>query len=158
MAELVAAVEYAEKVGGVNPYWGWDADTRREFREYHSAMHSGKATPPTEQAQPEAQEEGAIVNQDDEDINGSIAQSDDEPDQAVAEEDGDNNGESAEKHGEVQPARKKKTSRWVEYCGMAREQLRKETGKQKIPQSDVFALSRKWMCEDGWMQPKGDQQ
>ena len=155
MAELVAAVEYAEKVGGVNPFWGWDQDTRRLFREYHSAMNSDKTTPPTEQIQPGAQQEDAIVNQDDADIDAAIAQSDEEPDQTVAEEDDDGSGESAEKHEEAQPVRKQ--SRWVEYCGMAREQLRETTAKPK--QKDVFALSRKWLIEDGWKKPEaGDQQ
>ena len=149
MAELVAAVEYAEKVGAVNPFWGWDQDTRRLFREYHKAMHSDKATPPTEQIQPGAQQEDAIINQNDDDITNALAQSDDEPDPTVAEEDGDKDGQSAEKHEEVQPVRKKKNSRWIEYCGLAREQLRKETGKQKIPQSDVFALSRRWIAHSG---------
>ena len=153
MAELVAAVEYAEKVGGVNPFWGWDQDTRRLFREYHSAMNSDKTTPPTEQIQPEAQQENTIANEDDADIDTALAQSDEEADPAVAEEDGDNNGESAEKHEEVQPVRKK--SRWIEYCGMARDQLRETTAKPK--QKDVFQLARAWLVEDGWRQPESNQ-
>ena len=47
MAELVAAVDYAEKTGASNPYWSWDQDTRREFREYHSAMHTTATAPTT---------------------------------------------------------------------------------------------------------------
>ena len=34
---------------------------------------------------------------------------------------------------------------------IAREELRSETGKQTIPQKEVFALARRYMVEAGWM-------
>ena len=64
---------------------------------------------------------------------------------------GSEEGEPAVTQEQQPPPQRKKNSKWIEYTQIAREELRNETGKQKVPQKDVFARARAYMIEDNWM-------
>ena len=146
MDDLVNAIDAAE-IHAQNPYWSMDAQTREEYKRYYAARNR-PATPTPD---------GADGGDDDEcDVGGEEEGGDEEGDVDEAEprtevEEGEAAATAAQQPpAEPQPQRKK-NSKWIEYTQIAREEMKQETGKQKIPQKDVFARARAYMVEDGWM-------
>ena len=153
MADLVAAVEHAETHGSVNPYWSWDADTRREYREFHSAKHAATHTNTTKQRAPVPE-----ATQEEEE---STVQSDDEVGtELVAEDKQQGEDDAAEVRTEVEPAaaaqpkrqRSAKQQRYQDYLSIARDELKKQDPSRKtIPHGECHAKCKELLTEDGWI-------
>jgi hypothetical protein len=146
--DLVAAIEHASAAASSNVYWGWDQQKRGEYKSYHAALNT----------------EPDIGGGDDDDGDDASecepevpSENEEEPEEESATARVDvQEGDTAEpppppppQH-QQQPAVRKKNSRWIDYTQIAREELRQSTGRQKVPQKEVFALARKYYVEDGW--------
>ena len=142
--DLVDAVEYAKEEGSKNPYWTWDQSRRDEFKNYRAALRA------------QEEQQHAIHAEGDEDVDVQdglddiLAEcsppppADDDTTTTTQEDDDDAVVE--------EPAPKKAPSKWIEYCGYAREALKEGGGKPT--QKEVFAKAREWLIEDRWMKPK----
>ena len=150
MADLVAAVEHAETHGSVNPYWSWDADTRREYREFHSAKHAATHTNTAKQRAPvpaPIAEEESTVQSDDEVGTELVAKDKGEDDAAEVRTE-------VEPAAEAQPKRQRsaKQQRYQDYLFIARDELKKENPSRKtIPHGECHTKCKELLTEDGWI-------
>ena len=136
--DLVDAVEYAKEEGSKNPYWTWDQARRDEFKSYRAALRA--------QEEQQREEEG----DDDHGIDDILAECSPSPHDTAAQPEEEE--EEEEQQQQPEPAPKKAPSKWIEYCGYAREALKEGGGKPT--QKQVFAKAREWLIEDRWMKPK----
>ena len=143
--DLVDAVEYAKEEGSKNPYWTWDQSRRDEFKSYRAALRAQEHE--QQHAIHEDRDEDVDVQDDLDDILAECSPpppADDDTTTTTQEDDDDAVVE--------EPAPKKAPSKWIEYCGYAREALKEGGGKPT--QKEVFAKAREWLIEDKWMKPK----
>jgi hypothetical protein len=142
--DLVDAIEFAKQEGSKNVYWSWDQSRRDEFKSYRAAL---RAQEEQQHAIPEEGDEDGD-EQDDDGLDDILAEcSPPPPADTDASTQADDDDPAAE-----EPAPKKAPSKWIEYCGYAREALKEGGGKPT--QKEVFAKAREWLIEDKWMKPK----
>ena len=143
--DLVDAVEYAKEEGSKNPYWTWDQSRRDEFKNHRAALRA------QEEQQHAIHAEGDEDGDEQDGLDDILAECSppspaDNDTTTTTQEDDD--GPAVEE----EPAPKKAPSKWIEYCGYAREALKEGGGKPT--QKEVFAKAREWLIEDKWMKPK----
>ena len=121
------------------PYWNMNADQRAEWRRY------------TQQKQ-RVQEQ--VVEEDESDEYTS-EEEEEEVEEKVEEKEEEETTPKEEEGGE--PAATERVDRrklWVQYQAIARNDLREEQGKMKIPLSEVNGRARVIWAADGWAKDK----
>ena len=140
--DLVDAIDQAAGAAS-NAFWGWDMDTRKEYKEYARARQ--------QRLRAESVVDSTFVDETEGDGDGDSETEATEATASVAGDgagDGDGDGAEPPKPTPVEVKRK----RWADYQQIARSELQEERGERKIPLKDVNERARRYYKADGWMQ------
>jgi len=139
--DLVHCVEsLTSDVMSNQPYWNMNADQRAEWRRYTQQKQRVQEQVVEEDEEPEYTSE-----EEEEEVEEEVEDKEEEEETTPKEEEG---GE---------PAATERVDRrklWVQYQTIARNDLREEQGKSKIPLSEVNDKARIMWAEDGWAKDK----
>ena len=148
---LLAVDSCSQDVVSANPYWSMTDTQRSEWKDYTRARLQQQ----DRQQQGEHEYDG---DGDDDDCDGDDGDCDGD------DNDGDDDSEpttptttttaatktTSTTDDHPQPKKEDRRKLWVTYQSFAREELRQETGKQKIPLTTVNARARSHWVSDGW--------
>ena len=141
--DLVHCVEsLTSDVISNQPYWNMNGDQRAEWKRY------------TQQKQQRQREQEQVVEEDEE--SDYTSEEEEEGEEEEAEEKEEEEETTPKEEGE-EPAATERVDRrklWVQYQTIARNDLREEQGKTKIPLSEVNDKARIMWAEDGWAKDK----
>ena len=122
------------------PYWNMDQTQRAEWKRYTQQKQRVQEQVVEEDEEPEYTSE-----EEEEEVEEEVEDKEEEEETTPKEEEG---GE---------PAATERVDRrklWVQYQTIARNDLREEQGKSKIPLSEVNDKARIMWAEDGWAKDK----
>ena len=128
------------------PYWNLSDSQRAEWRRYAQQKQQ------RDHVQQRAAEEDDVSSE----YNSASGEEEGEAEAEEKEEENETTPRG-EEGGEEEPAATERVDRrklWVQYQAIARNDLREEKGKSKIPLSEVNDRARVMWAEDNWAKEK----